>query len=97
MEVIRPDNLNKAYKAVVRNNGCGGIDKMSCEQLLTCLLPNKDELMHSFLDGHIPSESRQKGEMPKDNVKMRLLGIPTTLERFQQRLTVWCNKPSTKC
>lgn len=97
MEVIHPDNLNKAYKAAVRNNACGGIDKMSCEQLLTCLLPNKDELMHSFLDGYIPSESRQKGEMPKDNVKMRLLGIPATLGRFQQRLTAWGNKPSTKC
>ena len=33
-----PDNLNQAYKAVVRNKGCGGIDKMSCEELLPWLL-----------------------------------------------------------
>ena len=29
--ILSPDNLNKDYKAVVRNKGCGGIDRMSCE------------------------------------------------------------------
>ena len=37
--------MNKAYKAFVRNKGKGGIDKMSCEQLLPWLLTNKDELI----------------------------------------------------
>ena len=49
--ILSPDNLNKAYKAVVRNKGCGGIDKMSCEQLLPWLKANKDELIRSLLDG----------------------------------------------
>ena len=35
--ILSPDNLNQAYKAVVRNQGCGGIDKMSCEELLRCV------------------------------------------------------------
>ena len=26
--ILSPDNMNKAYKAVVRNKGKGGIDKM---------------------------------------------------------------------
>ena len=38
--ILSPDNLNKAYKAVVRNKGCGGIDKMPCEQLLPWLKAN---------------------------------------------------------
>ena len=42
---IIPLNLNKAYKVVVRNNGSGGIDKMSCEQLFLWLKFNKDELI----------------------------------------------------
>ena len=29
--ILSPSNLNKAYKAVVSNKGCGGTDKMSCE------------------------------------------------------------------
>ena len=32
--IICPDNLLKAYKAVQRNRGCSGIDKISCEQML---------------------------------------------------------------
>ena len=39
--ILSPDNLNQAYKAVVRNKGCGGIDKISCEELLPWLLANK--------------------------------------------------------
>ena len=49
--ILSPDNMNKAYKAVVRNKGKGGIDKMSCEQLLPWLLANKDELTRSLHDG----------------------------------------------
>ena len=36
-QILSPSNLNRAYKAVMRNKGCGGIDKMSCEQLLPWL------------------------------------------------------------
>ena len=32
-----PSHLNRAYKAVMRNRGCGGIDKLSCELLLAFL------------------------------------------------------------
>ena len=32
--ILSPENLLNAYKAVQRNKGCGGIDKMSCEQML---------------------------------------------------------------
>ena len=43
--ILSPLNLNKAYKVVVRNNGSGCIDKMSCEQLFLWLKFNKDELI----------------------------------------------------
>ena len=32
--ILSPENLLNAYKAILRNKGCGGIDKMSCEQML---------------------------------------------------------------
>ena len=28
-QILNPENLNRAYKCVMRNKGCGGIDKMS--------------------------------------------------------------------
>ena len=83
--ILSPDNLNEAYKAVVRNKGCGGIDKLSCEQLLPWLLANKDELIRSLLDGDYRPNPVRRVEIPKDNGKMRLLGIPTVVDRVVQQ------------
>ena len=38
-QILSPANLNRAYKAVMRNKGCGGIDKMSCCLLYTSPSP----------------------------------------------------------
>ena len=83
--ILSPDNLNKAYLAVVRNKGCGGIDKMSCEQLLPWLKANKDELIRSLLDGTYRPNAVRRVEIPKDNGKKRLLGIPTVVDRMVQQ------------
>ena len=83
--ILSPDNLNEAYKAVVRNKGCGGIDKMSCEQLLPWLKANKDELIRSLLDGTYRPNPVRRVEIPKEGGKMRLLGIPTVVDRMVQQ------------
>lgn len=83
--ILSPENMNKAYKAVVRNKGKGGIDKMSCEQLLPWLLANKDELIRSLLNGTYRPNPVRRVEIPKDNGKMRLLGIPTVVDRMVQQ------------
>ena len=81
MEVIlSPDNMNKAYKAVVRNKGKGGIDKMSCEQLLPWLLANKDELIRFLLDCTYRPNPVRRVEIPKEGGKVRLLGIYLLLD-----------------
>lgn len=83
--ILSPSNLNKAYKAVVRNNGSGGIDKMSCEQLLPWLKANKDELIISLQSGTYRPNPVRRVEIPKDNGKKRLLGIPTVVDRLVQQ------------
>ena len=83
--ILSPDNLRKAYKAVQRNKGCSGIDKMSCEQMLPWLLANKDVLIRSLLDGSYRPNPVKRVEIPKDNGKMRLLGIPTVIDRLVQQ------------
>ena len=83
--ILSPDNLLKAYKAVQRNKGCGGIDKMSCEQLLSWLLANKEELISSLLDGSYRPNPVKRVEIPKDSGKMRLLRIPTVIDRLVQQ------------
>ena len=83
--ILSPDNLNKAYKAVVRNKGCGGVDKMSCEELLPWLRSNKDELICSLFDGSYRPNPVRRVDIPKDNGKMRQLGIPTVVDRLVQQ------------
>lgn len=83
--ILSPHNLNMAYKAVVKNKGCGGVDKMSCEQLLPWLRSNKDELIGSLLDGSYRPNPVRRVEIPKDNGKMRQLGIPTVVDRLVQQ------------
>lgn len=73
--ILSPCNLNQAYKAVMKNKGCGGIDKMSCEQLLSWLKANKNTLVCSLLNGTYRPNPVLRVEIPKDNGKMRLLGI----------------------
>lgn len=83
--ILSPDNLNRAYKAVVGNKGSGGIDKMSCEQLLPWLLANKNELTSSLQQGIYRPNPVRGVEIPKDNGKTRLLGIPTVVDRLVQQ------------
>ena len=83
--VLSPSNLNKVYKAVMKNKGCGGINKMSCEQLFPWLLANKETLIRSLLNGTYRPNPVRRVEIPKDNGKMRLLGIPTVIDRLVQQ------------
>ena len=70
---------------VVRNKGKGGIDKMSCGELLPWLLANKDELIRSLLDGAYRPNPVRRVEIPKDGGKMCLLGIPTVVDRMMRQ------------
>ena len=69
----------------MRDKGCGGIDKMSCEKSLPWLLFNKNELVRSLPEGTYRPDSVRRVEIPKDNGKMRLLGIPTVIDRMVQQ------------
>lgn len=83
--ILSPDNLNRAYKAVVGNKGSGGIDRMSCEQLLPWLLANKNDLTSSLRQGTYRPNPVRRVEIPKDNGQKRFLGIPTVVDRLVQQ------------
>ena len=87
-EILSPDNLNKAYRRVKGNKGAGGVDKMETDDLLSYLSSHKEALLESILSGKYRPNPVRRVEIPKDNGKKRLLGIPTVVDRvIQQAIT----------
>lgn len=84
-EILSASNLNRAYKQVKKNKGTHGVDGMEVEYLLQYLKDNGDELIKSILDGKYRPNPVRRVEIPKDNGKMRQLGIPTVVDRLVQQ------------
>ena len=84
-QILRRDNLNRAYKQVKRNKGAGGIDGMQVDELLPFLKEHKNELIESLQDGKYRPQPVRRVEIPKDNGKTRKLGIPTVVDRLIQQ------------
>jgi group II intron reverse transcriptase/maturase len=77
--------LNQAYKRVKSNKGSGGVDKMEVESLLSYLVHHKEELIQSIMEGTYRPNPVRRVEIPKENGKMRMLGIPTVVDRVVQQ------------
>ena len=87
-QILSPTNMNRAYKKVKSNKGSGGIDKMEVESLKDHLVANKDKLIQSILGGTYRPNPVRRVEIPKENGKMRMLGVPTVIDRvIQQAIT----------
>lgn len=84
-QILSPINLNQAYKRVKSNKGSGGVDKMEVESLLDYLVLHKEELIQSIMDGTYRPNPVRRVEIPKENGKMRMLGIPTVVDRVVQQ------------
>lgn len=87
-KVLERNNLNMAYRQVVRNKGSHGVDKMSTDQLLRFLKDNGQELISQLMDGTYTPLPVRRVEIPKPNGGTRILGIPSVKDRFiQQAIT----------
>ena len=84
MEAIcDPDNLNKAYKNVLKNKGAAGIDGMTVDKLLPYLKEHGQEVRTKLLDGTYKWQPVRQVEIPKAGGKgTRKLGVATVIDRF---------------
>jgi RNA-directed DNA polymerase len=71
--VVERENLKKALAQVKRNKGAAGVDRMTVGGL------------PGHLKEHWPTIRARLLEIPKASGGMRLLGIPTVLDRFVQQ------------
>ena len=83
--ILARGNLNKAFMQVKRNKGAGGIDGMQVDELLPYLKGNREELLQSLWDGTYRPKPVRRVEIPKENGKVRKLGIPTVVDRLIQQ------------
>ncbi len=83
--ILSPQNLNKAYLAVKKNKGAGGIDKMEVKELGDYLRNHKHQLIGSILQGKYRPNPVRRIEIPKEGGKKRMLGIPTVVDRVIQQ------------
>ena len=89
-EIFDYRNVEKALKQVISNQGAGGIDGMQTDELRDYLEAGWPLLKQSILEGSYRPQPVRKVEIPKPQGGMRMLGIPTVLDRLiQQAISQW--------
>ena len=80
------ENMQAACDRVVRNGGAGGVDGMGVAELPAWLDANHDALTDRILGGRYRPKPVRRVEIPKrERGKVRLLGIPTCIDRLVQQ------------
>jgi group II intron reverse transcriptase/maturase len=93
-EVVSPENYGKALKAVIANDGAPGIDGMRTEELNRHLLKHWPKIHAKLMGGtYTPSPVRRKEIRKENGGGMRMLGIPTVLDRFIQQMLLQAMTP----
>jgi len=77
--------MNEAYLRVYRNKGASGIDGITVDELKQYLKENKNELRQRIRTRKYQPQAALRVEIPKENGKMRKLGIPTVVDRVVQQ------------
>jgi len=83
--VLERGNLKRAYEQVVRNKGSHGTDGMTVTQLKAHLQENWEQIKSQLLADTYKPTAVRRVEIPKPDGGIRLLGIPTVLDRMIQQ------------
>ena len=86
--VFDKDNIEKARKQVYANRGAAGIDGVKVEELENYIYLHIDEIKEMVYKRKYKPQPVMRVEIPKDNGKMRQLGIPTVIDRVIQQAIV---------
>ena len=86
LELILDDNnLNNAISRVVRNEGSGGIDKMSVFEGRNYFQKHKEEIKNALRNREYKPSPIRRVEIPKPDGGNRKLGIPIVVDRIIQQ------------
>jgi retron-type reverse transcriptase len=85
-QAVARENAVQAFKRVRRNKGSPGLDGMTVDQLEPYLREHWPALREQLLRGSYQPSAVRRHEIPKSDGGVRMLGIPTVLDRFVQQL-----------
>jgi len=83
--LLSRENLLLALKRVEKNKGSHGVDGMSVKSLREHVMTNWADLRQTLENGTYNPSPVRRIEIPKPNGGVRLLGIPTVIDRFIQQ------------
>jgi RNA-directed DNA polymerase len=86
MEMIcERENLLEALQRVESNKGAPGIDRMTTGQLRGYIRRHWEKIKEALYDGRYQPLPARRKEIPKESGGVRILGIPTVLDRLIQQ------------
>jgi group II intron reverse transcriptase/maturase len=83
--VVERNNLFQAYDRVVKNEGAPGVDGLTVSEFKPWLQRHWVRIRQDLLTGVYQPEAVRKVEIPKPQGGVRMLGIPTVLDRLIQQ------------
>lgn len=92
-EIMNRRNIEKALLQVERNKGAGGVDGMQTDELRDYLNTNYQSLCAQIISDDYKPDAVKKIEISKPQGGVRMLGVPTTIDRMiQQAMSQWLNQ-----
>ncbi len=84
-KILARDNMLIAMKRVIANKGSHGIDGMRVDELRPFVIGHWQNVKQKLLEGRYKPSPVRRVEIPKSDGGIRLLGIPTVLDRLIQQ------------
>ena len=85
---MREETLARAWKAVRANRGGPGIDGMTVERFPRWWSKHRQQVIEELRSGRYRPQPVKRCEIPKLNGGVRVLGVPTVLDRVVQQAIV---------
>lgn len=84
--ILQDKNTDEAIKAVKRNKGAAGVDRMKVDELDAYFTLHREEIKAQIRAGEYKPSPVRRVYIPKANGKNRPLGIPTVVDRVVQQM-----------
>ena len=84
-EVVERSNLKLAYQGVVENKGAPGVDEVSVSEFKDWLKMHWPGVKTALLESRYIPRPARRVDIPKPSGGMRMLGVPTVVDRLIQQ------------